>query len=121
MVFLRMKGPYKLDAETIDAKVTLKSPGNYVLGRKNEKGKFLVGYAGRSDSNIRAQLKSRVDKTKQLLFKFSYATSPEAAFEKECKIYHGFHPPGNYGHPTRPKGTTWRCPRCDIFGLRGRQ
>jgi len=116
-----MKGPYKLDAETIDAKVTRMSPGNYVLGRKNEEGKLFVGYVGRSDSDVRAQLKSRVDRTKDLLFKFSYANSPEAAFEKQCKYYHDFDPPGNYSHPARPRGTTWRCPRCDIFGLRGRQ
>jgi hypothetical protein len=121
MAFLRMRGPYKLDTETIDAKVTRKSPGNYALGRRNEEGKFFVGYVGRSDSDIRAHLKSRAGKADQLLFKFSYANSPKAAFEKECKFYHDFHPPGNHSHPARPKGTNWRCPRCDIFGSRGRQ
>ncbi|MFC1715853.1 hypothetical protein ACFL6S_19445 [Candidatus Poribacteria bacterium] len=68
-----MRGPHKLDTATIDAKVTRKSPGNYILGRKNLEGNFRAGYVGRSDSDIGAILKSRVGVTKQLLFKFSYA------------------------------------------------
>jgi hypothetical protein len=116
MIFLRMKGPYKLDMDTIDAEIARKSPGNYALGR-NLNGKFRAGYVGRSDSDIRAFLKSRVGVTKQLLFKFSYARSPEAAFRKECKLYHGLTALGNYSHPTRPKGTDWQCPRCDIFDV----
>lgn len=125
MIFLRMKGPYKLDNETIAAKVTRKSPGNYVLGRKNQEGKFCIGYVGRSDSDIGTVLKSRVNVTKQLHFKFSYAKSPEAAFEKECRLYHDLPVLGSYNHPIRPKGTNWQCPRCDIFspgsvGMKGR-
>ena len=114
MASLGMEGPYKLDAETIDAKVTRKSPGNYALGREDEEGRFLVGYVGRSDSDVNARLKSWVGTYP--LFKFSYATSPKAAFEKECENYHDFKPPGNDSHPDRPEGATWRCPRCDIFG-----
>ena len=117
MIFLRMKGPYELNTAVINAKVNRKSPGNYILGRKNCEGRFLAGYVGRSDSDIAAFLKSRVAMTKQLLFKFSYANSPEAAFKKECKLYHGLSALGNHSHPTRPKGTTWRCPRCGIFDM----
>jgi len=117
MMFMRMKGPYKLDTAVIDAKVTRKSPGNYILGRKNLEGRFRAGYVGRSNSDIAAFLKSRVGITKQLLFKFSYARSSEAAFKKECKLYHGLHSLGNHSHPTRPKGITWRCPRCGIFDM----
>ena len=40
MLFLGMKGPYRLDTATIDAKVTHKSPGNYILGRRNQMIKF---------------------------------------------------------------------------------
>ena len=50
MASLGMDGPYKLDKETIDKKVTKKSPGNYSLGEKDDKGTFLVGYVGRADS-----------------------------------------------------------------------
>jgi hypothetical protein len=116
MASLKMEGPYKLDTETIEVKVTRTSPGNYALGRQDEKGKFLVGYVGRSDSDVRARLKWWVGKTKRPLFKLSYASSPKAAFEKECENYHDFNPPDNDSHPDRPDGTNWRCPRCDIFG-----
>ncbi len=49
-------------------------------------------------------------------FKFSYATSPKAAFEKECKNYHDFggsEKLDNKQHPERPDGTNWECPVCD--------
>ena len=110
-----MKGPYKLDIETIEEKVTRTSLGNYALGKKSEKGTFIVGYVGRSDSDVRGRLKEWVGKTRRPLFKFSYATSAKAAFEKECKNYHYFKPSGNVSHPDRPKGTNWQCSRCDIF------
>ena len=116
MPSLGMRGPFTIDADTIDKKVTRTSPGNYALGKKNEEGTYLVGYVGRSDTDVRARLKSWVGKTRRPLFKFSYATSAKAAFEKECENYHDFSPPGNDSHPARPAGTTWRCPRCSIFG-----
>ncbi len=116
MPSLEMEGPYELDNETIEAKVTRVSSGNYALGRKNEEGTFLVGYVGRSDSDVRERLKSWVSRTTRPLFKFSYASSPKAAFEKECENYHDFEPPDNDVHPSRPEGTDWSCPRCDIFG-----
>jgi len=112
MIFLRMKGPYRLNTAMIDAKVTRKSPGNYILGRRNLKGKFRASYVGRSDSDIRTPLQSRLGVSENLLFKFSYARSPEAAFKKECKLYHGLYAPGNRDHPTRAEGTNWECPLC---------
>ncbi len=118
MMFLRMKGPYKLDTATIDAKVARKSPGNYILGRRNLEGRFRAGYVGRSDSDVRVPLKSRVGASEKLLFKFSYANSPESAFRKECKLYHDLHALSNYSHPTCLAGTNWQCPRCDIFAER---
>ena len=113
MPSLGMEGSYELDTETIETKVTRTSLGNYALGRKNEEGKFRVAYVGRSDSDVRARLKSWVGKTNRPLFKFSYATSPKAACEKECENYHDFHPRGNDRHPDRPEDANWRCPRCD--------
>jgi hypothetical protein len=117
MLFLRMRGPYKLNIAVIDAKITRKSPGNYILGRRNLKGKFRAGYVGRSDSDIAVFLKSRVGVTKQSFFKFSYAKSPEAAFKKECKLYHGIYAPATRDHPTPPEGTNWQCPLCNMFDL----
>ena len=115
MASLQMEGPYKLDKDTIDDKVTRTSPGNYALGEKNDKGTFQVGYVGRSDSDVNARLQSWVGETRRPLFKFSYASSPKAAFEKECNNWHDFDPPGNDSHPARPQGSGWKCPVCDIF------
>lgn len=116
MESLGMEGSYKLDEDTIDEKVTLTSAGNYALGRKNEDGTFLIGYVGRSDDDVNGRLKNWVGKTKSPLFKFSYASSVEEAFEKECNNYHDFNPPGNTSHPARPEGKDWKCPKCDNFG-----
>ena len=113
--YLGMEGPYKLDAKNIEAKVNSTSPGNYALGRETGEGKFSVGYVGRSDSDVRARLKSLVGKTKNPLFKFCYAPSAKAAFKKECENFHDFDPPENESHPNRPEKTNWRCPRCNIF------
>ena len=112
---LGMEGPYKLDIETIEARVTRTSPGNYALGNETEERKFLVGYVGRSDSDVRARLRSWVSKTRWSFFKFSYATSPKEAFEKECENYHNYAPPQNDRHPERPEDTDWSCPSCNIF------
>jgi hypothetical protein len=41
--------------------------------------------------------------------------SSQTAFERECDLFHDFSPPGNRLHPDRPRGTRWRCHRCEIF------
>ncbi len=115
MASLEMNGPYTLDVKTIDEKITKTSPGNYALGSKSERGTFLVGYVGRSDSDLGARLKSWVGETTKPLFRFSYSSSAKTAFEKECNNYHDFDPPKNDVHPDRPINTNWTCPRCDVF------
>ena len=52
---LAMQGSYPLTAETIDATLTRKSPGNYALGYLDG-DTFLVFYVGRSDSDVRHRL-----------------------------------------------------------------
>ncbi|MCF8242580.1 MAG: hypothetical protein K9J16_14475 [Melioribacteraceae bacterium] len=115
METLNMNGPYRLDSETIDEKVTKTSAGNYAFGKKDEEGNFLVGYVGRADKNLNSRLKSWIGKTKRPLFKYSYATSPKDAFIKECNNFHDFDPPGNSIHPDRPDNSNWKCPQCDVF------
>jgi hypothetical protein len=117
MPSLGMKGPYALTKSKIDEVVTRTSAGNYALGYTNDKGAFIPRYVGRSDSDVNAELKSKVS-TKHKQFKFSYATSPKAAFEKECRNYHDFGGKDkldNDIHPARPAGTDWKCPVCKIF------
>ncbi len=113
---LGMQGPFILDFEAIDKVVTSKSPGNYALGKNNEAGVFLVNYVGRSDVDVNDRLKSWVNQSTNSLFKFSNATSPKAAFEKECVNYHDFSPPANDNHPNRPENSNWTCPKCNVFG-----
>ena len=111
-------GPYALTSEKIDENVTRKSPGAYVLDKKNTEGNFIVSYVGRADVDVNDRLHKWVG-SKYKRFKFDYFDSPKAAFEKECEIYHDFGGPegemDNDVHPKRPDGTNWQCPRCDTF------
>lgn len=112
---LNMKGSYELTNEKIDEVITKTSAGNYALGYEKE-GTFYVNYVGRADSDVNGRLKKWVDSYKK--FKFSYATSPKAAFEKECENYHDFGESkslDNKIHPDRPNGASWKCPKCDTF------
>lgn len=114
MASLNMNGPYTFDLETINSEVTRTSTGNYALGYVNSKGTFIVQYVGRSDYNLKDRLKDHL-KESFSSFKYSYAISPKAAFEKECNNYHSFTPLRNKIHPDRPENTNWKCPICDIF------
>jgi hypothetical protein len=117
MASLNMSGPFSLTNEEIDKQITRKSCGNYGLGRTNETNTFVVSYVGRSDDDVNGRLKKWVG-SKYEQFKYSYATSPKAAFEKECNNYHDFGENkslDNDIHPARPSGTDWKCPRCNIF------
>ncbi len=116
MVSLGMNGSYSLDAESIDKNVTRKSAGNYALGRVDGET-FYIKYVGRADDDVQRRLKEHLNE-KYSAFKFSYATSPKDAFEKECNNFHDFggvESLDNKIHPDRPKNANWKCPVCDIF------
>ena len=114
-----LNGPYKLSTERIDEIVTKKSPGVYVLERGIDPDSFVVNYVGRSDDDVNDRLKKWVGIKDYRRFKFGYFSSPKAAFEKECIIYHDFDGPkgglDNEVHPQRPEGSGWQCPSCDKF------
>lgn len=115
MAKLNMNGSYELSNEKIDQNVIKTSAGNYALGHTKDSS-FIVKYVGRSDDDLNKRLKDWVGDYKQ--FKYSYATSPKAAFEKECRNYHDFGENkklDNEYHPDRPDGSTWKCPVCDVF------
>ena len=118
MPSLNMSGPYVFTSAKIDEVVTRTSEGNYALGRTKDDDTFIVKYVGRSDENLNQELKAKLSDTYKR-FKYSYATSPKDAFEKECQNYHDFGESAkldNQIHPDRPDGTNWKCPVCDIFG-----
>lgn len=112
MLTLEMNGPYALTVTAIETAVNKISAGNYALG-KSENSTFYVSYVGRSDDDLRGRLKMHVGKYNH--FKFSYALSSKAAFEKECKNFHDFGGTDslhNAIHPDKPSGTYWECPYC---------
>lgn len=119
MASLGMEGPYPLSVAEIARRVTRTSAGNYGLSRSSQ-GDFFVHYVGRSDTDVADRLRKWAEQASYRRFKFSYATSPKAAFDRECQTYHDFDGPkgalDNKQHPDRPSGSGWRCPRCSVFG-----
>ena len=109
-----LSGPYPLTERTIDRIVTEISPGVYALGRSiPEKNTFRIKYVGRSDLDVNDRLHDHEETYPE--FKFKYYSTPKAAFEKECRVYHDFNPEDNSIHPDRPDGTNYECPVCTIF------
>ena len=111
-----LSGPYRLTFDAIDAAVTETSPGVFALGRADPGGRFCVNHVGRSDADIKVRLRDFIGSDS--LFKYGYFPSSEAAFQRECELFHDVRPPRNLVHPGRPKGTSWECPRCRIFARR---
>lgn len=106
---------YNLTTANIEKYVTKTSAGNYALGYAKNDGGFVVQYVGRADSDVNDRLKDHIGEGYKQ-FKFSYASSPKAAFEKECKNYHAFGEKEklhNKFHPDKPDGSNWKCPVCE--------
>jgi hypothetical protein len=110
----QFRGPYPLTASVIDSVVTLVSPGVFVFGQPHGDSDFDVICVGRSDTDVRAELKQHIDSYSA--FKFEYCSTSIEAFEVECLLYHAFDPPDNKTHPSRPRGSFFKCPRCKAFG-----
>ena len=117
MVNTGLAGPYRLTFDAIDAFVRETAPGVFALGYADPAGRFCINYVGRSDGDIKASLRSFIGSDS--LFKYGYLPSSQAAFRKECELFHDVQPPRLLVHPGRPKGTTWECPRCRIYARRG--
>ena len=103
-------GPFRLSAEAIEVAVRRDSPGVFALGNIDQHGRFLLNRVGRSDSDLREALKNFVGS--DTLFKFIYLYDPRVAFEKECELFHTFHPSSNFIHPHCLPETGWTCPYC---------
>ncbi|MGI9249608.1 MAG: hypothetical protein ACR2PR_00175 [Pseudohongiellaceae bacterium] len=113
MSTLNMHGPYSLDTDTINKEVTNISPGNYALGEDDANGEFEVKYVGRSDGDVNHRLRQWPQNTELKKFMYSYADTPQEAFEKECTDYHDFDPSHNENHPAQPDDTDLKCPVCN--------
>ncbi len=116
MASLNMDGIYEFNSETIDKVISKTSPGNYALGHLGKNNNLVPEYIGRSDDDLNTRIKQHLNDSKYTHFKFSYASSSKAAFEKECKNYHDFIKQlDNEIHPDRPDNSDWECPKCNNF------
>ncbi|HKZ95895.1 MAG TPA: hypothetical protein VJ045_02825 [Hyphomicrobiaceae bacterium] len=113
MISTGLLGPFRLTFDGINDAIPRVSPGAYALGHTDVSGRFYVDFVGRADTHIRDKLHSFIGSA--TLFKYACLPNAEAAFLKECELYHAFKPPGNRTHPDRPSGTNWECPRCRFF------
>ena len=117
MANVGLLGPYRLTFDEISSAIPRVSPGVFALGHKGPDGKFYIDVVGRADRDIREKLHNMIGSG--TLFKYSCTPTTEAAFHKECELFHEFKPPGNRLHPDRIPGTNWECPRCRFFRLQG--
>lgn len=115
MATLEMLGAFDLTNAKIDELISSTCPGNYALGIISQKtNKFIVKYVGRSETDLNARLKQHVGRHPK--FKFSFAATPQEAFEKVCRNFHDFGGTKklmNNVHPIPPSDVEWICPFCD--------
>ncbi len=130
MANLDMDGPFDLNRSAVMATVTEPLPGTFAIGHKDKNGRFQVQFVGRDDHNLAAALLQAVgrgvgkpglvgrmfgSKLVANAFKFSYANSVQAAYEKQCRSFHTFGETRsleNESHPAPPPGSGLTCPVC---------
>lgn len=105
-----LNGPFSLAPDSIAEEIVAGSPGAYALGYTDHFGRFVISYVGSGGDDLASKLRAHVGTAPQ--FKFRHFAVRQAAFEKECELFHQFMPRGNFLHPSRPAGTDWNCPRC---------
>ena len=106
-----MNAPFPFNEKSIDNTIHDNKIGNYALGSINDKDGLSVSYVGRSDNDLKAELKQRLQTHPHSHFKTSYANSVEEAYNKECQNYHDFSPSENEIHPAKPN-LNIQCPVC---------
>jgi hypothetical protein len=109
-----LSGPFVLSDDIIDQEVHNQGPGAFLLDSATNAEVFKATFVGRSDIDVNNQLHVYVGVYKR--FKFVYCPSPQAAFERECNLFHDFAPNDNPAHPRRPEHSGWVCPRCKLLG-----
>lgn len=92
-------------------------PGAYALGPVQTPGVLTVNYVGRSDADLIGRLGVHADAGHYSSFLYGFFDSAEAAYHKECALYHAFGETNldNVIHPAAPAGSRLRCahPRCN--------
>lgn len=108
-----LAGPYPLSFDAIAEAADNCGPGVFALGYVDARGAFRINAVGRADRDLGRTLRDLIGSDQA--FKFDRLPSIEAAFERECALFHDFRPPATRFHPTRPAGTMLNCPRCGFF------
>jgi hypothetical protein len=88
-------------------------PGAYALG--DDRGGFMAGYVGRSDTCLQTRLLKHNHRYKFEYFIFRYAASIEESYQIECQFWHtsqGQQDLLNIRHPASPLGSNLSCPYC---------
>lgn len=103
---------YRFQVEVIDRVVVPGQPGNYVIGERSETGEFFPRFIGRSDTDVRSELKSKLGVVRYPFFKVSNS-GPRNAYDLECAQYHTFRAQlDNKTHPVGPPGSGLTCFLC---------
>lgn len=108
---LGMKGPFKLEENSIYAVLEANRIGNYALGDLDKNGEFIPRKIGRSDSDLLKEVLSWDAFHRYTHFSYAYASGIKQAYEKECHNYHDFFQLlSNAPHPKAPEGSDYPCP-----------
>lgn len=107
-----LNGPYRLVYEEITFFVRAASKGVYMLGQQGQSNRFLISYIGAGFTDVRSELLDRIGTAS--MFKIQLTQSADAAFRKQCDLFHQFQPSGNFVHPERPRGSSVQCPYCAL-------
>lgn len=108
-----LRGPFGLTPRGINEALTEALPGVYALG-KVANGGFEVHYIGMAPEDVKSHLWRHVADWYPQFYYRHYSTS-QAAFEKQCELFHDLKPRDNRCHPERPEHTRWMCPRCGML------
>ncbi|MDA4135957.1 MAG: hypothetical protein OK449_03005 [Thaumarchaeota archaeon] len=108
---------FRFEQVVVERLIAPEQAGNYALGVKDDAGEFIPKYIGRSDTDLRMELISKLAPTEYQYFKFSIG-SPRGAFQIECAQFHLFKGKiesmrdAGGTHPVAPTGTDFKCFLC---------
>ena len=107
-----LHGPYPLTDVSINSVVLGVGPGAYALGTAGGFAGMTVQRVGRSDTDLNGRLHDPAGLYSS--FEYGFFDTAEAAYRKECELYHREKPPGNPIHPDSPTGMGLSCHICGL-------
>ncbi|MDK9699014.1 MAG: hypothetical protein OEM52_02520 [bacterium] len=108
-------GPFDLELDIVEANVTRTGPGTFRLGHNDVWGQLCVRLIGRSDDDLKGELRRQALKKKYTRFTFQFADTSRQSYERCCRDYHRYRGNGyldNTKHPYTPNHHDYPCPIC---------